>query len=52
MPSFLLILLMKVYEDLFQFISAGKQTDSTISLFITDPFLYKIEGRKQVKIFH
>ena len=43
---------MKVYEDLFQFISAGKQTDSIISLLITDPFLYKVEGRKQVEHFN
>jgi len=37
------------YEDLFQHISADEQTDSNISLRVADPFLHKIESRKQVE---
>ncbi len=46
MPDRILINKIKKHENLFQFISSNKQTNSTISVPIIDSHLYKIESRE------
>ena len=46
MSALLLMHKIKCYEDLFQFISAGEQTDRTIGMYPVDIYLCEIKGGK------